>query len=1128
MRSLLILLCFALSLHSFAQSKKTLVLLPNVTCLTLDTSIVKPTSIQVFHKNNAINSGYRYTVHAQMLYRDTLINDTLWVNYETLNVPYNAFLQTYEPQYGKRDGFQFGTIQAAEGERSYDAIQKSGSITRGISIGNQQDVGVQSSLNLQLTGKIANRFQLLASISDNNIPVSSSGSTQQFQEFDQVFIQLTDKRNKIIAGDFTLPLRTHYFMKYTKRGLGLFVQNTSEIKSEGILKSEASVSISKGKFNRQSIQGIEGSQGPYRLQGSQGESYITVLGGTENIYIDGKKLVRGQDQDYLIDYNSAEIVFTPRNRITKDKRIVVEFQYSDRQYARPLITADFEYSTKKGTTYVQFFQEFDAKNQPLLQTLTAEDRSTLMLAGDAFNGATVSGIDSVGFQSDRVMYAQIDTLTFTNVLVYSTNETVAHFTANFTFVGNGNGNYVEKGFSSFGKVFSWVAPVDGVKQGNYEPVQQLTAPRKQRMVVAGHISNWGTASKIWTMNVEGAYSDVDANTFSKLNDRNNKGFAIKANLKEKILGKKEGRAWLWELNTENLSSTFSRVERFREVEFERNWNVQSILRNGESEWISEAKVSRQIDAGKHITVSGAHYEIGNIFEANKAKVLVNANVFEHTKIQIDASALETTGAVASSFIRQKAHLFREGKRFTVGIRDEQEQNRFAVVQQSYKFFDGEAYFRSTDTTHRAFKLFVRNRKDQAFIVNGVTPISTANNYGVEFRNTTKGGSYFAVTTSNRQLISLNSLALIKPLSSLLGRIEFRTPQSKWIQMNLFYETSSGLEAKQAFIYAEVPAGQGVYVWNDYNDNGIKELSEFEVAAFAYEANYVRLPVQTTEYQSIYTTSFTSSLNINPSQLKNKNSNVYNALKSWSTQLMSRAERKSTYGGLEHISPFYNNETYLVSAGNVLRGTLFYRKSDPNFSADFTTQQVMNKAFLLSGFETRVEQSNIVNFRKAVESSTQVLLQLTSGKKETSSDFLATRNFTSTYITATPSFAFQPANNKRFAVSGELGIRSGNASEATFSARSLSVGADGQAEAKNGQLFKTEVKYIRIQLEGDATGPVVYDALGGLQAGNNLTLSCAWRKTINQNLQLSLNYNGRKSDGREIVHAGNMSVRLLFN
>jgi hypothetical protein len=1128
MRSLLILFCIALSLHSVAQSGKSIALLPHVNCISLDTSIIRPSSIQVFYKDEILKSGYRYTVHGQMLLRDTLLNDTLYVKYEKIDVPYNAFLQTYEPQYGKRDIFQFGIIQAPISERSYDAIQKSGSITRGISIGNQQDLGVQSSLNLQLTGKIANRFQLLASISDNNIPVSSSGSTQQFQEFDQVFIQLTDKRNKIIAGDFTLPLRTHYFMKYTKRGLGVFVQNTSEVRPEAILKSEASVSISKGKFNRQSILGVEGSQGPYRLQGAQGETYITVLGGTEDVYIDGKKLIRGQDQDYLIDYNSAEIVFTPRNRITKDKRIVVEFQYSDRQYVRPLITADFEYTTKKGTTYVQFFQELDAKNQPLLQTLTAEDRVTLMQAGDAFSGAIVSGIDSTGFQLDRVMYAQIDSLSFTNILVYSTDATVAWFTANFTFVGNGNGNYIENGFSSYGKVFKWVAPIDGIKQGNYEPVQRLTAPRKQRMVVAGHTAKWGTEKNAWTMNVEGAYSDVDANTFSNLNDRNNQGFAIKANVKEKISRGKEGRAWLWEMNTENLSSTFSRIERFREVEFERNWNTRTLLRYGESEWLSEAKVVREFSSGKFISLSGAHYEIGSVYEGNKMKFLVNANLSKRTKLQIDASALETNGAVSSSFIRQKAHLYREGERFTLGVRDEQEQNTFAIAEQSYKFFDGEAYLRSTDTTHRAFKLFVRNRTDHAFLLNEVTPISSANNYGVEFRNTTKGGSYFALTASNRQLVSLNSLALIKPLGSLLGRIEFRTPQNKWAQLNLFYETSSGLEAKQAFIYAEVPAGQGVYVWNDYNDNGIKELSEFEVAAFTYEANYVRLPVQTTEYQSIYTASFTSSLNMNPRQLKNKTSILYSALKSWSTQIMSRAERKSTFGGLEHISPFYENETFLVSAGNVFRGTLFFRKSDPNFSADLTSQKVMNKAFLLSGFETRVEQSFTINFRKAIETSIQFLLQGTSGNKQTTSDFLATRNFSSTYITATPSFAFQPTNNKRYSVLGEYAIRKGNASESAFQAQSLSVGADAQVEAKNGQLFKSEFKYIRIQFEGDATGPVVYDALGGLQAGNNLTLACAWRKTINQNLQLSLNYNGRKSDGREIVHAGNMSVRLLFN
>jgi hypothetical protein len=258
-------------------------------------------------------------------------------------------------------------------------ITKSGSLTRGLSFGNAQNVFVNSALNLQLEGQLSEDVAIQAVISDQNVPYQPEGNTQQLRDFDRVFVQLTGKGWKLLAGDvvFRNPGRLYggydpsHFLRYYRSVQGGQAEASYASVGKGRATTSVGVAVSKGKFASMQLPVSEGVQGPYRLRGPGNERFIIVLANSERVYLDGRLLQRGFNFDYVIDYNTAEVTFTPAVVITAYSRVRVDFEYSDRNYSRTILAVTHRLEAGKFRFFSNFYR---GKGQPAQPTGSATHR----------------------------------------------------------------------------------------------------------------------------------------------------------------------------------------------------------------------------------------------------------------------------------------------------------------------------------------------------------------------------------------------------------------------------------------------------------------------------------------------------------------------------------------------------------------------------------------------------------------------------------------------------------------------------------------------------------------------------------------------------------------------------------
>ncbi len=518
---------------------KTLVIKENK-AFQLDSLTIIPSSLEIFEYNTGekVDSKYYTFEYDKFQWHRTTLPDTIDIRYQVLSINLSQQFSRLDTNYIKVDITApddyvydpFTNNATGKSILDLDGIDYSGSFSRGISFGNSQNLVLNSNFNLQMSGNLGDDIEILAAISDQNIPLQPEGNTQNIQDFDRVFIQLKKGRSSLIAGDYDLRKPQGYFMNYNKKLQGAKFENEMDL-FNGSLKNYAGFAVSGGKFARQNLLTNEGNQGPYKLRGNENELFIIVLSGTEKVYLDGLLLTRGEINDYTIDYNRGEIIFTANRLITKDTRIIVEFEYTDQNYLRFLYTLGSEYKKGKWSGRFHLYNEQDSKNSSGQQELTTAQINFLNQAGDNLENVAAPGIDTLlEFTTDKITYKLIDTLIngiiYPDILVYSTNPDSAKYTAKFSDVGENNGNYIPSTSAANGRVYIWVAPdpFTGIPQGSFEPVIKLIAPEKRQLMTLGGRYD---IDKDSYLDIEGALSNHDKNRFSNVDSEDDKGTALR-------------------------------------------------------------------------------------------------------------------------------------------------------------------------------------------------------------------------------------------------------------------------------------------------------------------------------------------------------------------------------------------------------------------------------------------------------------------------------------------------------------------------------------------------------------------------------------------------------------------------
>jgi len=521
----------------------------------------------------------------------------------------------------------------------------------GVSIGELGEVNLEQGLEALIDGEIRPGTTLRAQLNDQASQLE--GSTREISDIDMMFIELTNKKFTVTAGDQYANWPQDGVLSGEKKIVGISASVAPA--ASGRLTLNAFGALSGGNHTVQTVKGREGVQGPYYMTGNGESGIITPVSGTVRVRIGGKEMTEGMDADYTVDYDIGSITFGPRVLISKDDFIRMEYEYKSFDYRRMFVGGGAAFRAGDSLFSMEgvVWSESDDKNSPIEMQLSAEDKEVLKNSGNkpAYLSSTARPVHPLDVAKTSVFYPlykkAYDASAQDSVLIYTPYDPLrpediyGFYTALFTPIqrGESGADYaVDTGAGRGQFVYKYV----GARQGDHTVLAPIAAPRRES--AAEIIARLRTRHVKASLNLVG--KETDENLFSEIDDGGSLSAAVtfKLDIGERKLDKRG----IWGGVDYRYRSRRFTDEIFSADERKDRWNADGVSGANNNDGIAdksdghyfhsiESKIGGTVIKGAALSVAAGQTYIDSTAETERANVDAEAR-FIRDKLLLTAGA----------------------------------------------------------------------------------------------------------------------------------------------------------------------------------------------------------------------------------------------------------------------------------------------------------------------------------------------------------------------------------------------------------------------------------------------------------------------------------------------------------